>query len=78
MNVGMLWLDDDNRRSFEEKLQQAADYYLRKFGREPDTCLVNKGMIDEELLVGTIHVLPVNNVLPNHFWIGNEAQIRTQ
>jgi hypothetical protein len=73
MNVGMLWLDDDRRTTFEEKISQAADYYLRKFGRKPDTCLVNTGMIEEEQHIGSIQVFPVSNVLPNHFWIGNEA-----
>jgi hypothetical protein len=74
MKVGMLWLDDDRRTGIEEKIRQAAEYYLQKFGRAPDTCLVNKGMIEAELLIDTIHVLPVRNVLPNHFWIGNEPK----
>lgn len=77
MNVGMLWLDDDKRTTFEEKIVQAADYYQQKFGRAPDTCLVNIGMLKGEQRVGSILVYPVRTVLPNHFWIGNEAAKRS-
>lgn len=77
MNVGMLWLDDDKRTTFEEKIGQAADYYQEKFGRAPDTCLVNVGMLKAELHVGSIQVFPVRNVLPNHFWIGNDPAKRS-
>ena len=72
MNVGMLWLDDDKKTTVEEKIQQAAEYYQQKFGRKPDTCLVNRAMVGEELRVGSIHVYPARYVLPNHFWIGIE------
>lgn len=75
MNVGMLWLDDDKRTTFEEKIIQAARYYRQKFGREPDTCFVNSGMLTGERRVGTIRVHPVRNVLPHHFWIGNEPAV---
>jgi hypothetical protein len=76
MNVGMLWLDDDKRTTFEEKIGQAADFYQEKFGVAPDMCLVNVGMLKAELQVGSIHVCPVRNVLPNHFWIGNDQAKR--
>jgi hypothetical protein len=71
MNVGMLWLDDDRRRSFEEKVKRAADYYREKYGRFPELCLVNTGMLPEEKIkVGRIEVQPAKMVLPHHFWLG--------
>jgi hypothetical protein len=73
MNVGMLWLDDDKQTTFEEKVDQAADYYREKFGRAPDTCLVNIGMLEAELRIGSIVVCPVRHVLPHHFWIGIDS-----
>jgi hypothetical protein len=73
VNVGMLWLDDDKRTTIEEKVKRAADFYLHKFGRAPDTCLVNKRILKEELHVGSIQVSPARNVLPNHLWIGNDS-----
>lgn len=77
MNVGMLWLDDEKGTTIEEKVQQAAEYYQQKFGRTPDTCLVNKAMVTEELRIGSILVYPARNVLPNHFWIGNEQSAQS-
>lgn len=70
MNVGMLWLDDDKRRPFEEKVIRAADYYQEKYGCLPEVCLVNVKMLAAEKKVGQIEVQPVKTVLPHHFWLG--------
>jgi hypothetical protein len=70
MNVGMLWLDDDKKRPFDEKVKRAVDYYKNKYGRLPELCLVNSGMISEEKKVGKVAVQPIKTVLPNHFWLG--------
>lgn len=73
MNVGMLWLDDDRKRPLEEKVQRAADYYREKYGRLPELCLVNSGMLAEKKKVGEIDVQPLNTVLVHHFWLGMKA-----
>jgi hypothetical protein len=70
MKVGMMWLDDDKRRSLEEKVQRAADYYREKYGRLPELCLVNSKMLGDERSVGNIKVVPMPTVLPYHFWLG--------
>ena len=41
MKVGMLWVDTDRKRSLDEKVQRAAEYYQEKYGLMPDLCLVN-------------------------------------
>ena len=74
MDIGMLWLDDDKRRSFEEKVKRAADYYREKYGRFPELCLVNGAMLpDEKKKVGRIEVQLTQTVLPHHFWLGMKA-----
>lgn len=74
MDIGMLWLDDDGRRSFEEKVTRAADYYQEKYGRFPELCLVNSKMLSaENKKVGRIDVQPTQTVLPHHFWLGMKA-----
>ena len=73
MNIGMLWLDADEQRPLEEKIQRAADYYQAKYGRFPTTCLVNVRTLTEEKKMGKIVVKPVKSVLKNHFWLGFEA-----
>ena len=71
MDIGMLWLDDDKQRPFEEKMKRASDYYREKYGRFPELCFVNTSMLAEEKKkVGRIEVQPTKNILPNHFWLG--------
>lgn len=70
MNVGMLWLDDDKKRPFDEKVSRAAEYYQIKYGAIPTLCLVNKSMLKEKKTVGKITVSPVRTVLKHHFWLG--------
>ncbi len=69
----MLWLDDDGKRSLEEKVNRAVEYYREKYGRMPEMCLVNKGMLPDETLVGKVSVQPLPNILPHHFWLGMRA-----
>jgi len=73
MNVGMLWLDDDGRRSLDEKVTRAADYYLEKYGHAPELCFVSAKMGIAETMVGKIEVKSAATVLPYHFWLGMKA-----
>ena len=70
MNVGMLWLDTDRKRSLDEKVQRAAEYYEDKYGRLPDFCFVNSNLIEEAKKVGPVQVEAARTVLPDHFWLG--------
>ncbi len=59
------------------KVQKAAAYYRRKYGRPPDLCLVNPGMLDRNgkgIAVAGLTVRPYRPVLPGHLWIGFEDQ----
>jgi len=47
MNVGMLWFDNDPHTSLLGKVQRAVEYYRRKYGREPNLCLVHPTMLQE-------------------------------
>jgi hypothetical protein len=74
MKSGMLWLDADARRTFEEKVQRAVDYYREKYGTTPDLCLVNTASFtEEEKSVGKVIVQCTRTVLPHHFWVGLSA-----
>ena len=73
MNIGMLWLDADRVRSFDEKVKRAADYYQEKYGRLPELCFVNTKMLAEERSVDHIEVKPIKNVQHNHFWLGMKS-----
>ena len=78
MNTGMMWFDNDPKTTLDVKIQQAADYYRQKYGRTPDMCLVNPGVLDKagsgdpRLTAGKILIRPFRSVLPGHLWIGVE------
>ena len=73
MNIGMLWLDDDKKRSFEDKVRRAVEHYRDKYGRSPELCLVNTKMAVSEERVGRVEVRAVETVIPSHFWLGMKS-----
>ena len=73
MLSGMLWLDTDTQRTLEEKVLRAARYYEEKYGRLPQLCLVNEGMLPEEMHVGDVQVRPVPNMIVHHFLLGVDS-----
>ncbi|MCA9961651.1 MAG: hypothetical protein KC443_21580 [Anaerolineales bacterium] len=77
MNVGMLWLDADKGRSFDEKVQRAAEYYTEKYGRFPELCFVNMAALPDERKIGQIMVKPAKTILPNHFWLGFDQPVES-
>ena len=70
MTSGMLWLDSDRQRSLEEKVDRAARYYQQKYGRRPNLCLVWRGLLTEEKEIEAIRVMPVTNMVRDHFLLG--------
>lgn len=83
MNTGMMWFDNDPKTSLDVKIQKAADYYRQKYGRTPDICLVNPGMLDktqpesDARQAGKITIRPLRSVLPGHLWIGVNEKLPT-
>jgi len=72
MEVGMLWFDNDPKRSLPERIEKAAQYYFSKYGRDASVCYMNpKGDLNDlPGMVGEIRILSSKTILPNHFWIG--------
>lgn len=71
MKTGMLWLDADARRTLDEKVERAVEYYRQKYGTTPDLCLVNTTTFtEEERNIGVVKVQRTRTVLPHHFWVG--------
>ena len=74
MHTGMLWFDN-SQTALNAKIRKAIDYYHKKYGRNPDLCLVHPSMLkDSQLEVEQITVRPYRPVLPGHLWIGVEDQ----
>ncbi|HET9911503.1 MAG TPA: hypothetical protein VFQ13_06400 [Anaerolineales bacterium] len=74
MHTGMLWFDN-SQTALTVKIQKAVDYYHKKYGRNPDLCLVHPSMLDKnerQLEINKMTVRPYRPVLPGHIWIGIE------
>ena len=76
MSQGLLWFDNSSA-PLAEKVSKAAAYFLKKYGRAPEVCLVNPATKMEKSEIqgsdgGTINIRPFQSVLPNHLWIGIE------
>lgn len=72
MLIGMLWFGD-KKATLQENVQKAMDYYVKKYGRTPDLCLVNPSTMGEQKVeIEKLTVRPYRPVLPGHIWIGIE------
>ena len=73
MNIGLLWFDNDPQTALKIKVERAADYYRRKYGRIPDLCMVHPSMLAEkEGMTGKVAVQTNRAILPGHLWIGEK------
>jgi hypothetical protein len=68
--VGLLWFDDDPKRTFEEKVLRAVVHYKQKLGLSPSLCYVHPSALDHACTCGAVKVRPGRSVLPHHFWLG--------
>ncbi|MDQ5825310.1 MAG: hypothetical protein M3441_14045 [Chloroflexota bacterium] len=66
------WFDDTPKKSTADKLEEAVERYLAKFGEKPDLCLVNQK--DATTYKG-LDVRVVEYVRPNHFWVGKASAL---
>lgn len=81
MNVGMLWFNNKNL-DLSVKVKEAAEYYVKKYERTPDLCLVHPSMMKSDMRInasffvdfsrGKLLVKPYRPVLPGCIWIGIE------
>lgn len=75
MLEGLLWFDADPKRDLAEKVARAADRYHFKFGRRPNLCYLNPSTLGHgPLEIDGVRLVPADNVLKHHFWIGIEEK----
>jgi len=90
MDIGMLWFDNDKKSDYEAKIERAARYYRKKYGKTPNLCFVHPCMIpmngsQESDLINLptdtqplksqgVEIRTSKTMLPNHFWIGINRQ----
>jgi hypothetical protein len=72
MHTGMLWFPNGDA-PLQQKVQEAVDYYAKKYGRKPDLCLVHPSMIVSATPeIDGLAIRPYRPVLPGHIWLGIE------
>ncbi len=82
MEYGMMWFDNDPKKPLDEKVNQAAEYYRHKYGRNPDMCMVNPASLvgaentTEPLKAGRVFIRALQVVMPGHLWIGVEDGLK--
>ena len=70
MKQGMLWYDNLAGKNFDERIEQAVNYFTQKYGKKPEQCFVHPEMINGENGKGlTVKVVADEKVLHNHIWI---------
>lgn len=82
MKTGMLWFDDDSKRSLSEKVERAAVHYREKYGVAPDLCYAHPASLADGpetvqphtaasgKALSRITLKHGRSILPNHFWLG--------
>jgi hypothetical protein len=75
MKTGMLWYDGNRSQGMSSRIRRALDYYQKKYGTEPNLCVLHPSMLgpeDEEQIESNAGIsLKVHpTVLPDHFWLG--------
>lgn len=71
------WYDPDKKRPAREKLRDAIERYIEKFGSEPATCLTSEADAAELAADKKVPDLPVKAVafIPRHtFYVGVEDE----
>lgn len=63
------WYDDTAKKGVAEKVEEAVERYVMKFGEAPNVCLVNAA---DAASINGIEVRVVEYVRPNHFWVGRD------
>jgi len=61
------WYDDTRKKDPREKIEEAVERYIAKFGAHPDLCLVNPADLTQ---YDGVEVKAVSYIRPNHFWVG--------
>lgn len=63
----LAWFDADRKKPVAQKIAEAHERYVAKFGRQPRVCLVNP---EDAIADPSIELRPLTNIGRHCFWIG--------
>jgi hypothetical protein len=70
VQTGLMWYDDDPRKTLEAKIEQAAARYLEKYGHAATSCYINPATPAAATSRQGVRILPANTIRPNYLWLG--------
>ncbi len=70
MQIGMLWYDDDPKKTLETKIEQATARYVEKYGHRPNACYISAALGTTDAKKQGLRVIPARTLRPNYLWIG--------
>ncbi|MEX2143656.1 MAG: hypothetical protein WD740_03605 [Anaerolineales bacterium] len=74
MELGELFLIEDQRMSLEQRVLWAAERYKRKYGQQPTLCMLHPSLMEgERKRMGVLRLVAKRSVLPNYLWLGAPA-----
>ena len=65
------WFDDNPKKPTEQKIDEAVERYVKRFGRKPNLCLVNRA---DEVSHRAVEVRSAGHVHRHHFLVGYVAR----
>lgn len=78
LDIGMLWFDDDKKRTIDEKIDVAIEFYKNKYKQEPTVCYINDSDFSEKAgkrtLIMGLRIRHSKTIIRNHFWLGVETK----
>jgi hypothetical protein len=75
MQIGLMWFDDDPKKTLDAKIEQAAARYREKYGRAPNACYVNPSLAGVEGKRNGVRVASARGIRPNYLWIGVDESL---
>lgn len=75
MKIGLLWFDDNKKKSLEAKVAAAVAAYRAKphfEGQDPSVCYVHRAMLSngQETCFDGVRVVAATNIPPFHLFVG--------
>ncbi len=72
MKLGLLWYDNDPKKSFEKKISEASVRFREKFGSDPNVCYMNPADLSSPAPTVPLRFIGVKIIRPHHFWLEHE------
>ena len=67
---GILWFDDNTKKTLIERYATGAVYYFDKYHAVPNICFVHPSMLEGQTIPEYIEILPNKNLMSGYLWIG--------